>query len=67
MSPVTLIFLFVIINVIAYVIMHIDKNNARNGRKRISEPSLLTIAAIGGSLGMLISMQILHHKTRKKV
>ena len=50
----------------AYLFMHIDKNNARNGRKRLSEASLLTTAAIGGSIGMLVSMYVLHHKTRKK-
>lgn len=66
MSPRDFIIFFVIINVLAYLIMHTDKNNARNGKKRISEASLLTLAAIGGSVGMLISMHILHHKTRKK-
>ena len=58
--------IFVIINVLAYLIMRIDKNNARNGKKRISEASLLTLAAVGGSIGVLVSMHILHHKTRKK-
>jgi len=57
---------FVIINVVAYLIMHLDKNRARNGQKRISEASLLTLAAIGGSVGVLVSMYVLHHKTRKK-
>ena len=57
---------FVIINVVAYLIMRIDKNNARNGKKRISEASLLTLAAVGGSIGVLVSMYVLHHKTRKK-
>lgn len=62
----TFISLFVVINVVAYLIMHIDKNNARNGKKRISEASLLTLAAIGGSVGVLVSMYTLHHKTKKK-
>lgn len=66
MNPRNLIIFFVIINVLAYLIMHIDKNNARNRRKRISEASLLTVAAIGGSIGILVSMRILRHKTRKK-
>ncbi len=66
MNPRDFIIFFIIVNVLAYLIMHIDKNNSRNGRKRISEASLLTIAAIGGSVGMLVSMHILHHKTKKK-
>ena len=67
MNPIMLITFFIIVNVLTYMVMHIDKYNARNGKKRISEPSLLTLAAIGGSIGMLISMHILHHKTRKKI
>ena len=65
MNPTTLIALFITVNVCAYLIMHVDKNNARNGRKRISEASLLTVAAVGGSIGVLVSMYVLHHKTRK--
>lgn len=66
MSPRTLIAFFITINVVAYLIMHVDKNNSRCGRKRISEASLLTMAAIGGSIGILVSMRVLRHKTRKK-
>lgn len=65
MNPMTQIAIFITLNVLAYVIMHKDKHNARNGKRRISEASLLTVAAIGGSVGMLISMYVLHHKTRK--
>ena len=65
MPPMTMIAIFITLNVLAYLIMHKDKHNARNGRKRISEASLLTIAAIGGSIGILVSMYVLRHKTRK--
>ena len=53
------------LNVLGYLIMHIDKNNSHNGRRRISEASLLAVAAIGGSLGVFVAMRTLHHKTRK--
>ena len=56
----------VILNVLSFVIMHYDKNNARRGKKRVSEASLLTLAAIGGSVSMLIAMYVYHHKTKKK-
>ena len=65
MSPLSVIAIFIILNVLAYLIMHKDKHNARNGRKRISEASLLTVAAVGGSIGILVSMYVLHHKTKK--
>ena len=62
----TIIIVFVILNVLAFLIMHYDKNNARRGKKRVSEASLLTLAAIGGSVGILVSMYVYHHKTKKK-
>ena len=37
MSPLSVIAIFIILNVLAYLIMHKDKHNARNGRKRISK------------------------------
>lgn len=66
MSLEDFIIYFVIVNVLAYLIMRIDKNRSRSGKRRISEASLLSLAAIGGSVGILVSMYILHHKTRKK-
>lgn len=65
MQPATIIFFFILVNVLSYLIMHVDKNNSRNGRKRISEASLLSMAFIGGSIGVLVAMYMLHHKTRK--
>lgn len=56
----------IIINVLSFVIMHYDKNNSRRGKKRVSEISLLTLAAVGGSVSMLIAMHVYHHKTKKK-
>lgn len=65
MSPVTIIAYFIIVNVLTYLFMHMDKQRARNDKRRISEASLLSMAFIGGSIGMLVSMYVLHHKTRK--
>lgn len=60
-----IILFFSIINALSYLIMHIDKNNARKNGQRISEASIIAIAAIGGSIGVLIGMYTLRHKTRK--
>ena len=35
-------------------------------RHRVPEASLLLLAALGGSLPMYITMQIIHHKTQHK-
>ena len=45
--------------------MCIDKKRAIKNQFRISEKTLLTLAFIGGSISMLISMKIIHHKGKK--
>lgn len=60
-----LILIFAIINAIGYLCMHLDKKYAIENRKRISEASLITVAAVGGSIGVLIGMYANRHKTRK--
>lgn len=43
--------------------MLVDKIKAKKKAWRISEATLLTVAAIGGSLGSLIGMYTFRHKT----
>ena len=45
--------------------MLIDKRRAKRNLWRIPESTLMTIAALGGSFGALIGMNIFHHKTKK--
>ena len=45
--------------------MLIDKWKAKKNLWRIPEATLLTIAALGGSLGSLGGMYLVRHKTRK--
>lgn len=52
-----------IINAVAFLLMHIDKQRAIKKAWRIPESTLLGIAAIGGSLGALIAMRLFRHKT----
>lgn len=53
-----------IINISGFLIMFIDKSRAIHKEWRISEKSLLFIAAIGGSIGMYAGMHIFRHKTK---
>ena len=55
---------FLVLNVIAFIIYGVDKIKAQNDAWRISESTLLTIAAIA-PWGALIGMHIFRHKTRK--
>ena len=54
-----------IMNAIGLLIMLIDKDNSIRNWKRISEFTLLTIAAIGGSIGIFIGMCLFRHKIKK--
>lgn len=53
-----------IINVIGFFIMSIDKKKAIKNAYRIPEKNLFFICIVGGSLGMLIGMYKFHHKTK---
>lgn len=55
----------IIINIITFAVFGIDKKKAIDGKFRISELTLFILSLLGGSLGGLIAMRALHHKTRK--
>ena len=54
----------ILINAVGFLLMHVDKQKARRNRWRISEATLFTIAAAGGSLGILLGMFTFRHKTK---
>ena len=58
------IYYLVLINLIGFLSMLIDKRRAIKHEYRISEKMLFIIALIGGSIGSLIGMNIMHHKTK---
>ena len=55
-----------VVNAWEFVLFAWDKSCARNGRWRVSENMLLTVALIGGSPGAMIGQRLLRHKTRKQ-
>lgn len=59
-----LVFYLVLINLLGFMSMLIDKRKARKRAFRIPESTLFMIAVLGGSLGSLIGMYLFHHKTR---
>ncbi|MEE0264147.1 MAG: DUF1294 domain-containing protein [Acutalibacteraceae bacterium] len=63
-STIIIIYLL-IINIVAVVVTVTDKVRAVYNKWRITEKTLFVISALGGAVGMYITMHIIHHKTRK--
>ena len=55
----------VVINLIGFLAMYIDKRKAKKGEWRIPDKTLITIAMIGGSIGGIAGMYMFRHKTHK--
>lgn len=53
-----------IINAAGFLLMLADKRRARKKLWRIPEATLITAAALGGSVGCLMGMYTVRHKTR---
>lgn len=53
-----------IINAAGFLLMLVDKYKAKKNLWRIPEATLLGVAAIGGSIGSLIGMYTVRHKTK---
>lgn len=55
----------IIINLIAFLSMYIDKRRAKYGKWRISESALFILVLLGGSIGGIAGMYTFRHKTKK--
>lgn len=62
--PVSLIYL-ALINIVTFFVYLKDKKAAEKGKDRVKIVTLLSLSFIGGSIGALCGMYILHHKTNK--
>lgn len=50
----------------AILITILDKQKAKQHKRRISEKHLFIAAVLGGALAMYITMKCIHHKTKHK-
>ena len=60
-----IIIYFIVINLIGFAVMFIDKQKAKRGSWRIPENTIFIITAIGGGIGTIAGMYIFRHKTKK--
>ena len=59
-----LILYVIIINLIAFLLMGIDKSRAKKKAWRIPEATLFLFALFGGSIGAIAGMYTFRHKTK---
>ena len=60
------IFLYLlVINLLGFLVMLIDKKKAEKGRWRISEHTLFVFTWLGGGIGTIAGMYLFRHKTKK--
>ena len=50
-------------NILAFILIGLDKYKSKHNRWRISEKTFFTVAALGGSVGVLVGMYFFRHKT----
>ncbi len=56
---------FVVINLMTFFVMWLDKRKAKKGKWRIPENTLLLFVILGGGIGGIAGMYVFHHKTQK--
>ncbi len=61
-----MLYYLIAINIVAFCIMGADKFFAVKGARRVPEKTLMSIAVVGGSLGMTAAMFSFRHKTKHK-
>ncbi|MFV0528855.1 MAG: DUF1294 domain-containing protein [Lachnospiraceae bacterium] len=63
--PLSLFYIYLLlINLVSVALTLYDKRAAQRHRWRVRERTLLLIAAIGGAPAMLVTMQLVRHKTQ---
>lgn len=60
-----IIIYFLLINIVGFFIMWLDKRKAKKGAWRIPEKTLFIITALGGGIGTIAGMYTFRHKTQK--
>lgn len=59
-----LVIYFLIVNLIGFLLMLVDKRRAIKKEWRIREKSFFIVAILGGSIGNYLGMYLFRHKTK---
>ena len=60
-----IIIYLIVINLIGFFIMWLDKRRAKNNQWRIPEKTIFIITGLGGGIGTVAGMYTFRHKTQK--
>ncbi len=60
-----IIIYLIVVNILGFLLMFIDKQKAKNGAWRISEKTLFIVTTLGGGIGTIAGMYMFRHKTQK--
>lgn len=60
-----IIIYLLVINLVAFISMGIDKWKAKRGAWRIPESTLISLVLLGGGIGGIAGMYTFRHKTKK--
>ena len=55
----------IVINILGFLIMGLDKHKAKMAERRIPENTLFMFTILGGGVGTIAGMYVFHHKTKK--
>ena len=55
----------IVINILGFLVMGLDKHKAKMAERRIPENTLFTFTVLGGGVGTIAGMYVFHHKTKK--
>ena len=59
-----IIAVLVVMNVLSFALMALDKSAAKRGKWRVPEKTLFLVTALFGGLGGVLGMQLCRHKTK---
>lgn len=60
-----IIIYLIVINIIGFLLMFLDKKKAERGAWRIPEKTLFLATLLGGGIGTISGMYVFRHKTKK--
>lgn len=61
-----IIIYLIVINILGFFVMWLDKYKAKMGNRRIPENTLFAFTILGGGIGTIAGIYVFHHKTQKK-